>query len=91
MTKNNDETYILYEGEMVLVEQAANGMIVKVGLELNFGKAPRMTFIAENKDRLHFVMGRLLTEDGWVSDSLAFDNDDDDDPEDDDNDDDDDC
>jgi len=89
MTKNDDDTYILYEGEMVLVEQAANGMIIKVGPELNFGKAPRMTFVAENEDRARFVMGRLLTDDGWVSETFAFDNDDD--QENDDDDDDDDC
>jgi len=79
MTKNDDETYILYEGEMVLVEQAANGMIIKVGPELNFGKAPRMTFVAENEDRARFVMGRLLTDDGWVSDSYIFKDDDEED------------
>jgi len=79
MTKNDDETYILYEGEMVMVEQAANGMIIKVGPELNFGKAPRMTFVAENEDRARFVMGRLLTDDGWVSDSSIFEEDDEED------------
>lgn len=68
-----DDGYILYDGEQVLVDPVANGYLIRAGTELDLGGKARVNYVAEDADRARFILGRLLTEDGWIADAaLAY-------------------